>query len=120
MQLYHCHGFASDGAPQRWTFIPVGTNLYLIYNSASGLCLQDSDPQDIVQDSCAAVDWMEWQIGATPYDPNMILLQSHYWPNWCLAAANASGNDHTPLTDVSPCNYSATFSTSLAEQLFVI
>ncbi|HXS61492.1 MAG TPA: RICIN domain-containing protein [Streptosporangiaceae bacterium] len=120
LQLYHCHGYASDGAPQRWNFVPVGSNLYLIYNSASGRCLQDFDPQDIVQDSCQAVDWMEWQITATPYDPNMFLLQSYYWPDWCLSAVNASGNDGTRLTDVSPCNFSATFSSSLAEQLFAL
>jgi hypothetical protein len=57
LELYHCHGYASDGAPQRWNFIPVGSNIYLIYNVASGRCLQDFDPQDIVQDSCQSNYW---------------------------------------------------------------
>ena len=24
LQLYHCHGYASDGGPQRWQFINMG------------------------------------------------------------------------------------------------
>ena len=51
MQLYHCHGYASNGAPQRWVFIqPEDTNgnpiydtngspVYEIYNLAADLCL---------------------------------------------------------------------------------
>jgi hypothetical protein len=119
LQLYHCHGYASDGAPQRWTFIPVGSNLYLIDSNASGRCMQDLDPQDIEQDSCAATFGQEWSIASTPYDSGMFLLQSYYWPNQCLATVNTSGNDHTAL-QVVPCNFSTTFSSSLAEQLFAL
>ncbi len=121
MQLYHCHGYDSSGDPQRWTFLPVGSangsNLYIIINNGSGRCLQNFDPQDVVQDYCHPVDWQEWQIAATPYDPNLFLLQSWDWPDWCLAAVNASGNDHTALTTV-PCDHSATFDATLSEQLF--
>src|SRR5581483_3097295 len=50
LQLFHCHGYASNGAPQRWVFIqPEDSNgnliyddghpIYEIYSSAGGLCL---------------------------------------------------------------------------------
>jgi Ricin-type beta-trefoil lectin domain len=119
LQLFHCHGYASNGAPQRWTFIPVAANTYLIYNNASGRCLQDFDPQDIVQDSCRVNFWQEWSIAPTPYDPTLFLLQAVNWPNQCLAAADTSGNDGTPL-QVVPCDYSANFGPNLVEQLFAL
>jgi hypothetical protein len=119
LQLFHCHGYASDGAPQRWTFLPVDSNVYLIDNNASGRCLQDFDPQDIVQDSCQVTFAQEWEITATPYDPNLFLLQSVNWPSECLSAVNTSGNDRTPL-QVVPCDHSASFSPTLAEQLFAL
>ncbi len=116
---FHCHGYASNGDPQRWNFSPVGSDIYVLYNYASGRCLQDFDPQDIVQDSCVTTDDQEWSIVSTPYDPSMFLLQSVYWPSQCLAAVNTSGNDHTAL-QVVPCDYSATFGPSLVEQLFAL
>ena len=119
LQLFHCHGYASNGAPQRWNFIPVSANVYLVYNNASGRCLQDFDPQDVVQDSCQDAFEQEWEITATPYDPNLFLLQSINWPSECLSAVNASGNDGT-LLQVVPCDNSATFSSTLAEQLFAL
>src|SRR5690242_17367528 len=50
VQLYHCHGYASNGAPQRWVFIQPEDNagnliydqghpVYEIYNLAAGQCL---------------------------------------------------------------------------------
>jgi hypothetical protein len=51
MQLWRCHGYASNGAPQRWEFSPysvngftqrdpiTGNQLYHIYNQAAGKCL---------------------------------------------------------------------------------
>jgi Ricin-type beta-trefoil lectin domain-like len=119
LQLYHCHGYSSNGGPQQWNFIPVGSNLYLIYNVASGRCMQDLDPQDVVQDACLAIDAEEWQITSTPYDPNLFLLQSYEWPSWCLAAVNTSGNDGTALQVVN-CDFSANFGPGLAEQLFAL
>src|SRR5690242_14658970 len=43
LQLFHCHGYSSDGAPQRWHFDDTGRALaghgeiYRIMNTGSGL-----------------------------------------------------------------------------------
>ena len=45
LQLWRCHGYASDGTPQRWNFSLVqqnrkdGTLFYQIENVGSGLCI---------------------------------------------------------------------------------
>src|SRR5262249_58973204 len=50
LQLWRCHGYASNGAPQRWVFIqqednngnPIyfaGSPVYQLYNLAAGKCL---------------------------------------------------------------------------------
>lgn len=44
LELWHCHGYASNGSPQRWQFIPVATDpngltAYAIRNTGSHLCL---------------------------------------------------------------------------------
>ena len=45
LQLWRCHGYASDGTPQRWNFSLAqqnrkdGTLFYQIENAGSGLCI---------------------------------------------------------------------------------
>ncbi|HYV81520.1 MAG TPA: hypothetical protein VE979_25665, partial [Streptosporangiaceae bacterium] len=45
LQLWRCHGYASDGTPQRWNFSLAqqnrkdGTLFYQIENVGSGLCI---------------------------------------------------------------------------------
>jgi len=66
VQLYRCHGYASNGAPQRWVFVqaedsngnPVhegGNNVYELYNLAAGRCLAvtgTSVGQPLIMGSC--------------------------------------------------------------------
>lgn len=119
VQLYHCHGYDSSGSPQRWYFIPVAFNVYLIYNVASGRCLSDIDPDNVLQETCQGIAAEEWQMTYTPFDSNLNLIQSSFWPGSCLSAANSSGNDGTQLI-VANCDYSTGYSPALADQLFAL
>jgi len=51
LQLFHCHGYASNGAPQRWFFNPTftedGTAAYVIY-LANTLSTGGDDPNDFM------------------------------------------------------------------------
>jgi hypothetical protein len=66
MQLWRCHGYASNGAPQRWAIIPVldaddlpirdwtnpydpGSPLYYVYNLAANECLTGSTDLALAQ-----------------------------------------------------------------------
>ena len=69
LQLWRCHGYASNGTPQRWQFTFVGNVLgggapeYRISNVGSGLCI-GLDPNrvnagtiagsNLVQESCVS------------------------------------------------------------------
>lgn len=39
LQMYHCHGYASNGAPQRWQFQLQPDGTYRIFNQSNLLCL---------------------------------------------------------------------------------
>src|SRR5438105_1007881 len=39
LQRYHCHGYASNGAPQRWVFVHLSNDSYWIYNQSNLLCV---------------------------------------------------------------------------------
>jgi hypothetical protein len=55
LQLWHCHGYASNGQPQRWSIINVGHNDAPVYNiilSISGACL-GLDPRKL--------NYADWQ-----------------------------------------------------------
>jgi hypothetical protein len=65
LRLWRCHGYASDGAAQRWFFTPTGTynngtiyTTYQIKDQASGLCLgfPETFPTgvDLIQEPCGS------------------------------------------------------------------
>jgi hypothetical protein len=88
IQLYHCHGYASNGAPQRWRFIPFttdadGETAYLIENMGNHLCLSytpgNGDFFFVSQDSCLDSQsnlvhlWVIRRENPSGTDPNFML-----------------------------------------------
>ena len=125
VQLYHCHGYASNGAPQRWVFIQPednngnliydsnGSPVYEIYNLAAGLCLTAQNllaGMPLTLGTCNRATttgqiWWELPGVGSPSGPGFEIFP---WPvNFsygnCVAASNASGNNHTRLV-MEPCD----------------
>jgi hypothetical protein len=108
VQLYHCHGYASDGAPQRWVFIqpedingnPIregGDNVYELYNLAAGRCLAvhgTSVGQPLLLTNCVNSDKsIAWWV-LRPTDPARrdFQLALYLYDDWCIAANVSDGN----------------------------
>ena len=105
-QVYHCHGYASNGAPQRWEFFNQGdsTNPYYeIQNVASQKCLT-ADGYSIVQKTCNAQYPQLWFVQPTANVGAYFALQSLYYLGYCLATRDSSGKDNTGVT-IATCNY---------------
>jgi hypothetical protein len=122
IDLFHCHGYASNGAPQRWAFVPDGTSgifgnfpVYHIENLHSGLCLglstadvSNTAGRDVDQQTCASLDtdWILRAIDPTGPNPDFQLEALVGFPfinTWCLAASNFTGNNNTRLVN-EPCS----------------
>ena len=121
IQLYHCHGYASNGGPQRWFFTPVsqynkqtGTifTVYQIRNQSSNKCIgfPETFPTavDVIQESCSGLD-VQWAL--EPVDPSsanpdfqLETLEPRftYVGHWCMSASNFTGNSPTRLV-AEPC-----------------
>ena len=99
LQLWRCHGYASNGTPQRWQFSYLGQYLggsipmYRIANVGSGLCI-GLDPNkvniswsaiagsNLVQESCISNLTM-WEIVPATLSPdpdNQFMLVNVYGP----------------------------------------
>ena len=99
LQLWRCHGYASNGTPQRWQFTFVGNFLgtgfpeYQISNVGSGLCI-GLDPNrvnagtvagsNLLQESCSNSSFMtEWQLVPATDSPdpnNQFMLVNAFGP----------------------------------------
>lgn len=113
LQIFHCHGYASDGANQRWEFINLGGGNYWIVNKNSGLCLggfYSSTPGvgQTAQYKCGAVSYLYWQIVPSAFDPQGFELASPWVTGYCLSPLNSRGDDQTPVV-LYPCDNSPTF-----------
>lgn len=113
LQIFHCHGYASNGANQLWEFVNLGGGNYWIVNKNSGLCLggfYSSTPGvgHTAQYDCGAVPWFYWQIVPSAFDPGGFELASPWVTGSCLSPLNSLGNDQTPLV-LYPCDNSPTF-----------
>jgi hypothetical protein len=69
LQMYHCHGYASNGAPQRWEFHVNWNGTYNIINQSNLLCVTvlgsgfTSDHGIIEQRSCGdASGGQDWRL----------------------------------------------------------
>lgn len=111
LQFFHCHAYASNGAPQRWIFSPFsgagGEESYQIRNDANTkLCI--GSPNDflasgtrLVQKDCDQAT--AWQVHTQVANSNSPFIElRNVGGNMCMAAANISGANHTPLV-VTPC-----------------
>jgi hypothetical protein len=114
LQFYHCHGYASNGAPQRWHFITLNVTIiqngvavyngpvYKIQNVGNGLCIGftgffASANARLIQTTCD--EGIEWRLnpqndnGTNPlFDLSPILSDSI-----CMATGDLSDNNQTPL-----------------------
>lgn len=106
-QVFHCHGYASNGAPQRWQLFNRGdanNPYYEIRNVGSNLCLY-AFGASVLQEPCNLQFAGEWFINPTPNVGPYFALQNLGYPGQCLATLNSSGSDHTRVV-IAPCNYS--------------
>jgi len=119
LQLWRCHGYASNGAPQRWVFIQPEDNngnliywgglpVYQIYNLAAGKCFTATNlgagmPLSLVNCTTNGVTtagtW--WQF-LSPNGPASPDFQLYPWPigegyNTCVAASNYTDGNGTRL-----------------------
>ncbi len=103
MQVFHCHGYASNGAPQRWFWqLQSGLgngNVYRLVSANTGLCLGvPSGPPHpgtpVVQDGCQFINFFEWVLVPSSNVPHF-QLQMWDFPSLFMGLANTSGNDHT-------------------------
>lgn len=122
LQLFHCHGYASNGTPQRWVFTATGFTasngdpVYQISNAGTGLCIGPGgnapnagsrlDQVSCNQDTFGATWWEMQSRNAYAGDPDFELIWdsafSSAYPPVCVSAANFSDSNGTPLV-LSPC-----------------
>ena len=106
LQLFHCHGYGSDGGPQRWHLLNGNGNawpgvgpLYLIKNLDDGMCItltSGASGARVVQEPCGhATFWALHVQNANGTDPLFELIANG--TGLCLAAGNLSDNNQTPL-----------------------
>lgn len=120
VQLYHCHGYASNGAPQRWAFVekldsndlPVlymGRPEYDVYNLGGGGCLKEPDGGGLGGSPVGS----QLQLGACnrPFQlipvggqngPDFQLQAAGLLDAYCAAASNFTDNNNTRLVK-EPC-----------------
>jgi len=108
LRLTRCHGYASDGAPQRWHF--PGGRFQKVSSRHSGLCIgfpgggAPVTGARLVQERCDRVP--AWQLvpqGRDGTDPLSVLETSGPGgPALCMAAAGPGGAGATPLVAL-PC-----------------
>ena len=121
LQLWRCHGYASNGAPQRWYFFQVynqdasgnyiqvtenGYPVYEVYNLAAGKCLyrEDGTPGNPVTlrscDNRYSDYW--WEVRPTPLSSTAFELgawpqDDPNYPPQCVSASNFTDRNGTGL-----------------------
>jgi hypothetical protein len=99
LQVFRCHGYASDGGPQRWVFVHVSDGSYQIENLVNHLCVTtdaqvSSTPRYgyIVQEPCDFFPGQEWNIVPHPDNPDLLFqLSSANFTDRCLWGPASSG-----------------------------
>jgi hypothetical protein len=108
LRLYRCHGYASDGATQRWQFL--GGRFSTVSNPGSGLCIgfpgggAPVSGARLVQENCGqACAWQLVRQSRDRTDPLLVLETSGPGgPALCMTAGNLSDDNGTPLV-AAPC-----------------
>jgi Ricin-type beta-trefoil lectin domain len=118
LQLFHCHGYASNGGPQRWLFNAWGApnvqNLYHI--NSHNLCLGGDPNHGLTPGERAELVTCSGLVGGPIWklhsrnaysgDPYFMLVLGGGDPsssNYCLALPNFSGSNGEPVI-LEPCN----------------
>jgi hypothetical protein len=111
VQLWHCHGYGSDGGPQRWIFVSWGTSspgnaLYSI--RSHNLCYGPvnttvfSPGTRMWLATCNFIGGPIWTLhsrNAYSGDPVFTLEDA----GWCMALPDFSGGNGEPVI-IEPCN----------------
>jgi Ricin-type beta-trefoil lectin domain len=126
LQLWRCHGYASNGIPQRWTFYYAGSNslgpAYRIANTGGsnwciGLTPHPSSyaawyGTSLVQEACSSTTGSEvvWNLVPATQSPdpdNQFMLTSTYVPfgqqPYCISASSWTDENGTRLV-AKPCD----------------
>jgi hypothetical protein len=113
LQLWHCHGYASNGGPQRFEFFNLGSGVYWIVNTNSGLCVAANTQGAllVVQSVCSADRSTEWAFQPSQFDhdvtgPGFFLF--NLGTGDCMAAQDNHTGDGTPVV-LNVCQNSSTF-----------
>ena len=117
LQLYHCHGYASDGAPQRFSWdcdfgisCALGGEDFKMFNVSSQLCIgvpsgNAVNGARLIQESCRDITDVGWTMvkqNTNGTDP-LFVLESDANRGLCMAAGNLLDGNRTPLV-VANCN----------------
>ena len=103
LQLYHCHGYASDGAPQRWHFLGGGSPRCRTRTAACASASRQAAPPSTApawcrRDATMVPAWQPVRQSRDGADPHFVLETSGPGgPALCLTAGNLSDNNQTPL-----------------------
>jgi hypothetical protein len=99
LQMFHCHGYASNGAPQRWQFTHLSDGSYWIWNQSNLLCVTAVGPLSsdhtarIRQFPCGSSDGQAWWfVDFQPDQSFQLQNTSGTFANMCLAAKANSNN----------------------------
>jgi hypothetical protein len=109
VQLYHCHGYASNGGPQRWVFTNVLEVGYRI--GSHNLCLNStlslgSAPIELADCGRNPELWVLLSRNAFPGDPDVMLeLTDDEQVFGCMSLPNFSGSNHEAVI-LEPCDSS--------------
>jgi len=106
LQIFHCHGYAANGAPQRWSFSPMFTGGYEIWNPNTLLCITPTGSGSRVEERfCGAFAGQDWNLVDDPRAPGArFQLVNVTFPNMCLVAGSASNNATVRMTTCSQAN----------------
>ena len=109
LDLWRCHGYASNGAMQRWLFVPsrfsqTGRPVYQVYNVAGNLCLTavDAHPaKPLTLGPCIDNISETWELHTVIGPSGGENFQLEPWPsedfNTCMSASNFTDSNGTRL-----------------------
>jgi hypothetical protein len=98
LQLWHCHGYASNGGPQRWQFHPQNEG-YLIANADDGLCISPVPSNTSLIEQAICSPSMQWDIiPMNPDTTNPLFMLSLHGTGLCLSAKDFSDSNGEKLT----------------------
>jgi hypothetical protein len=120
IQVFSCHGYASNGNPQRWQLFNRGLAndpVYEIRNVGSNLCLAAISSGAVVQQPCNEHFGGLWWLNPTQNVGPHFALQNVGFYGQCMATANSSGSDRTRVV-IASCNYNNQYDINWVRQVW--